>query len=367
MNTSFLHISVRPEPFHGVGQGLFRRGLRQAEFADGAFGVEPHLIFGHAHARHGRFGRNPGNVRKRLVRVRDGQGNPARDLRFGRGNAGDFREHIQGLFHRPIALGIAEDISLAGLPFFRGENVTDGNIAHMHPVQSGIYICRQLAVQKVQDELAGGCGFDVARADGRAGVDDDDWQAGAGKFESDFLRLPFRPFVMISKLRFGNDFLLRRRNDDRVFDLWQTDAADRAGVNNATAAGFPGGFQDVARAGNVRLVHGLIITQPKMVAGSYMETPIAPFHFTKEKAGIKEVADGVLVTGAGQGPGIRLLAQQELDAMAAREKFVHQIGADEPGSAGDKAFHKENRHTILRKFFKFFHKKFSPRLTWLNF
>jgi hypothetical protein len=93
-----------------------------------------------------------------------------------------------------------------------------------------------------------------------------------------------------------------------------------------------------------------------------MKAPVAPFHFAEEQARVKEVADGVLVTGAGQSPGVRLLAQEELDAMAAREEFVHQIGADEPGSARDKAFHKENSQMILRKKSKIFHKKFSAAL-----
>ena len=53
-----FHIAVLAKPLDRLGQGLFGRGLRQAEFEDGFGRVEEHLVSGHAHARQGRSGRS---------------------------------------------------------------------------------------------------------------------------------------------------------------------------------------------------------------------------------------------------------------------------------------------------------------------
>jgi hypothetical protein len=94
-----------------------------------------------------------------------------------------------------------------------------------------------------------------------------------------------------------------------------------------------------------------------MVAGGHVKAPIAPIHFAKEKKGAKEIARDLLVTRPGQSAGVRLLTQEKFNPMAPRKQFVHKIGADEPGRAGNEAFHKKLQ-LILRKALIIFHKKF---------
>ena len=50
------------------------------------------------------------------------------------------------------------------------------HVADVNPVQSGVEIRRQFAVQKIHDHLAGRRRFHIARADGRGGIDDDHGQ-----------------------------------------------------------------------------------------------------------------------------------------------------------------------------------------------
>jgi len=56
------------------------------------------------------------------------------------------------------------------MPFFRGENVPDGHVAHVNPVQSRFQIRRQFAIQKIHDDLAGGRRFQIARPNGALGL-----------------------------------------------------------------------------------------------------------------------------------------------------------------------------------------------------
>ena len=90
-----------------------------------------------------------------------------------------------------LPLRVAENVAFAKLPLFRRENVPDGHVADMHPVQSGVEIRRQFAVQKIHDHLAGRRRLHIARADGRGGIDDDDGQPLMRQFHGHLFRLPF--------------------------------------------------------------------------------------------------------------------------------------------------------------------------------
>ncbi len=84
---------------------------------------------------------------------------PVRNLHFRRGNAGDFFQHGERLLHRPIAVLVAQNVTLAKPAFFRGKNVPDGHVAHMNPVQSGVQIRRQSRFKKSTMIWPVGVGF----------------------------------------------------------------------------------------------------------------------------------------------------------------------------------------------------------------
>ena len=129
----------------------------------------------------------------------------------------------------------------------------------------------------------------------------------------------------------------------------QADAADRAGINNAPAAGGGGGLDDVARAFHVGGVHRRVIAQPQVIAGGDVKAPVAPAHRFLQQVAPRQVAGRGLVIGALQAAQIAAGAQEGLDAMAAGGQFLHQIGSDKPRRACDKTIHRLNDRVVLKK------------------
>ena len=55
--------------------------------------------------------------------------------------------------------GVAENIAFADAPLLGGENMADGDIANVDPVQAGIEVGGHFAVKKINNHLSGGSGF----------------------------------------------------------------------------------------------------------------------------------------------------------------------------------------------------------------
>ena len=136
-------------------------------------------------------------------------------------------------------------------------------------------------------------------------------------------------------------------SDAAVDFLGQTDATDGAGVNDAGAAGFGGGFDDIAGALHVGGIHRRVISQPKMIAGRDVKTPIAAAHGGRSMCRVRRHRRRRVRNQRLRGRGDRCWAQQCLDPMAARDQFVDEVGADKAGGAGDKTFHIE--HLIAKE------------------
>jgi hypothetical protein len=332
---------VVAEPLDGVGEGLFGRGLGDAEFADGFGGVEEHFVFGHADAGKGGFGRFAGDAGSGFVNVSGHEGDGVGDLEFGGGQAGDFLENGEGLFHGPVAVGIAENIALAKAAFFGGKNVADGDVADMDPVEAGIEVGGHLAVEEIDDDLAGGGGLDVAGTDGGAGIDDDDGSTLGGKFAGDDFGAPLGNLVVIAHLRLGDGRGFVGGSDGAVGFLGQTDATDGAGIDDAGTAGLGGGLDDVTGALHVGGVHGGVVAEPEVVAGGDVKAPIAAAHGGGVGGRIGDIARDTLEIEALGTAEVTVGAQKCLDAMAASDQFVDKIGSDEARSAGDEAVHIE--------------------------
>ena len=188
---SAFYTAIFSEPVNGVTEGLFGRGLGQAQFTDGLGRVEKHFVGGHANAGEWGFGWFVRDCGDGLIYICREEGKAVGDPEFRSWNASDFLEKGEGLFHGEVALGVAENVALADAAFFRGKNVADGDIVDVDPIEAGVEVGGHFAIEKINDDLTGGRGFDIARADGRGGIDDDDGDALSRKFERNYFRVPF--------------------------------------------------------------------------------------------------------------------------------------------------------------------------------
>jgi hypothetical protein len=159
------------------------------------------------------------------------------------------------------------------------------------------------------------------------------------EFHGDGFGLKLGTLVMAGQLALGGGIGFGSGNDRAIVAGRQSDAADGAGVNNPGAASLSGGFQDVAGAFDVVGVHGRVIAHPEVIAGGDVKAPIAAGNFAFEQGAVGEVAGDALNVLAGQHTIPGAGAHERFDAMTARKQFVHEIGANKPAGAGDKAFH----------------------------
>ena len=127
---------------------------------------------------------------------------------------GDLRKDIEHLLQREI-FG-AEQVTLAGLAAFGGEQVTCGDIFDSHEIQSGFDVAGHLAVQKIDDELAGGRRLPIAGTNRRGRHYDDDRQSILRRLQGFFFGQPLRTLVMTDHfIERGIGGFRRQRRDDR--------------------------------------------------------------------------------------------------------------------------------------------------------
>ncbi len=112
-------------------------------------------------------------------------------------------------------------------------------------------------------------------------------------------------------------------------------------MDDFAAADFAGGFEHVARAFDIDLIHRRVIAHPQRVAGRDVEAPFAAFHFALQQFTVENVAGHAVKLQPLQAALVRARPQQRLDPVSARQQFVDKVRPDETGSAGDKAFHKK--------------------------
>src|SRR3954462_1532661 len=209
----------------------------------------------------------------------------------------------------PIACGVAEDVAFADAAAFGGEYVADGDIANMDPVQAGVEEGGEFALQEIDNDLAGGGWFDIARANGGAGVDDDDGMIFC-EFERDLFGLPFGAFVMIAHLRFGIGGGFVGWGDGSIFFDSKADATDGAGVNDARTSSGACGRENVVCAFDVGGIHGRVVAQPEVITGGDVAAPIAVLQAAAEGGFVEDVVFDHLVIGAGEAATIAIGAQK---------------------------------------------------------
>src|SRR5882724_3745664 len=135
VSPSLLHIPVRSEPRDRIRERLLRRRLRQAQHHRRLGRIEPHLVLRHLHPGHWRARRYAGHKRKHLIRLGHAHREPVWNLPLRRRDACKFLQQRKRLRHRPIAVRVAQNISLAETPALRRQDVSHRHVAHMRPVQ----------------------------------------------------------------------------------------------------------------------------------------------------------------------------------------------------------------------------------------
>ena len=204
-------------------------------------------------------------------------------LYFGRWLCRERGQALQDLFEGQVFA--TEDVAFAGRSSFSGEDVALGDIARIDQIQAGIDESGQTVGEKIDNDLAGGRGFPIVVADGSGRVDDDDWQTGAGLFESDLLGKPLGALVVASHIGDGD-----RAVFVAVLTLRHADTADGAGINDALDAGTFSGGEQIASAFDVGGVEIGRMLRPEAVIGGDMVDEPATLDGASEGIGIAEVA-----------------------------------------------------------------------------
>ena len=122
----------------------------------------------------------------------------------------------------------------------------------------------------------------------------------------------------------------------------QTNAADRAGIDDTLAAGGRGRLENMACAGDIGGIHGSVIAQPKMITGGDMKTPIAAPHRLFQNRGLGDITLHPFKFQPLQPAQIAARTQECLEAMSARRQLARQIGAHESRSSRKETFHAQS-------------------------
>ena len=93
------------------------------------------------------------------------ESNAVRHAHFWRGHAGDFLQAQRMLLSSSNFLRRCREYSVRPAAFFGRQNMADCNVADMNPIQTGVEVRRHFAIQKIDNDLAGWRGFDIARSD----------------------------------------------------------------------------------------------------------------------------------------------------------------------------------------------------------
>src|SRR5688572_10378980 len=168
-----LRVAVRAKPLDRIKKGLFRRSLREAEFGYGFGRIEEHLVFGHANSTYRRFRWFARKFRQGFAKVCGGECYSVGHFHFRRGNTSEFLKDGEGFLQRPVAFGVTEDVALPHPALFSGENVSDADVADVHPVESCVDVTGHLAIEVVDNDFAGRRRFYVARTNWSGGVHND--------------------------------------------------------------------------------------------------------------------------------------------------------------------------------------------------
>ena len=121
---------------------------------------------------------------------------------------------------------------------------------------------------------------------------------------------------MIAHLRFRNRSVFIRGLHHTVHFFGQADAPDGAGIDNSRTTSFNRGLNDVASAPDVGRIHGTVVTQPEVIAGSQMKAPIASAHGSAELSLIADIAGNAFEFRSFQAAQIAVRPEQSFHAMA---------------------------------------------------
>ena len=139
-------------------------------------------------------------------------------------------------------------------------------------------------VEKIEHDLAGGRGLEIAIAHGRGGIDDDDRKTGAREIERYLLGEKFGSLVSARHFMERNGIVLVADAAAR-----NADTADGAGVDEPFDTGRFGGREHVAGAVDIGLVHLFGVPGPETIIGRDMEDEAAAGDGALERGGVPQI------------------------------------------------------------------------------
>jgi hypothetical protein len=149
--------------------------------------------------------------------------------------------------------------------------VRAGDLGNVDEVEAGVDVGGKFAVEKVDEDAAGGRGLGVVGADGGGGVEDDDLLAGLRGSNGFLLGEELGALVVADHVgeRDGRVFI----DDDAVGA--EVHGGDAGGVDEARDANLAGQAEQLAGAVDVGAVHGGGIGNPEAVIGGHVHYGIA--------------------------------------------------------------------------------------------
>ena len=157
------------------------------------------------------------------------------------------------------------------MPLVSASDVGAGDFGDIDEVEAGVHVGGKLAVEKVDEDAAGGRGLGVVGADGRGGIEDHDLLAVLRGGDRLLLGQKLGALVVADHVveRDGRVFV----DDDAVGA--EVHGGDARCVDDAPDAGFAGHAQQLARAVDVGAVHGVGIGNPEAVVGGNVNHGVA--------------------------------------------------------------------------------------------
>src|ERR1700722_9257813 len=182
-----LYIPVRAEPLYRAAQRRLHGNDFPSQFALGLVGTGEHFLFSHAPCVHGcTWFATQQTASERFIDYSGCEGEYVRQLDCGRRQSGNAGQFVENLLKRKIFA--AQNVTLAGLTFFQRSKMSARTHFHVYQIQSSLDIGGEFALEKVDDDAAGGCGFYILFANWCGRVHYHDVHTTAASVEGELFR-----------------------------------------------------------------------------------------------------------------------------------------------------------------------------------
>jgi len=223
--------------------------------------------------------------------------------------------------------------------------VRAGDLGNVNEVEAGVDVGRELAVEKVDEDAAGGRGLSVVGADGCGRVENDDFLAVLRGSNSLLLGEELGALVVSDHVgeRYGRVFI----DDDAIGA--EVHGGDAGGVDDARDFGLTGEAEQVAGTVDIGEVHGVGIANPEAVIGGHVHYGIAAGECGGEGLGVGEIADDGVPGDAFEILEVASFADQHSKIGAFSGEGIRYVVAYESGCAGEKDFHRGSEHRAVER------------------